>query len=209
MACSPGNRRRDGLPTRIFPQYARGASPDESAVPGLPDAAGWRPGSGIHVLSAPHPDAAATEGGRVVGEEIADLGPLSDALAAAMLPVGDLHRPGRRFFGYRAPQGAIVGYGGFELHGADALLRSVVVLPGSRGRGIGGAILAHLAEEARAAGASTAFLVTTTAAAFFERHGFRAIDRLSAPTTILGTAQVAEICAATAPLLMRRLDRPS
>jgi len=158
-------------------------------------------------VSAPDLDAASTAGGRLLGEEVADLGPLADALAAAMLPVDDLHRPGRRFFCYRTPGGAVVGYGGFELHGIDALLRSIVVLPEFRGRGIGGVILARLVEEARAAGAATAFLVTTTAAAFFERHGFRAIDRGSAPPTILSTAQISEICAATAPLLMRRLDR--
>lgn len=142
----------------------------------------------------------------LVADPIDDLSGLADALLGAALPVDDLQRPGRRFFRF-ASAGTVVGYGGFELYGHDALLRSIVVLPEARGRGMGAAIVERLVAEVAAAGATRAYLITTTATAFFERHGFRAIDRSAAPPAILATAQAAEICSTTAPLLMRTLER--
>jgi arsenate reductase len=130
---------------------------------------------------------------------------LSDALRAASLPTDDLAEPGRSFFRYSTLGGMPVGFGGFERYGSDALLRSLVVLPGSRGRGIGRNMLLLLMRRAYEQGARTAYVLATEAAPFFEKHGFKAIDRAHAPETILSTRQASSLCPASAALLARPL----
>jgi N-acetylglutamate synthase-like GNAT family acetyltransferase len=134
----------------------------------------------------------------------ADAADLKAALEAASLPTGDLTEGGRRFFRCE-DDGRVVGYGGYELYGEHALLRSVVVLPESRGRGYGRQVAEGVLEHARQAGARNAFLLTTSAEAFFEHAGFRRIERASAPASILATRQAATICS-TAALLTRPIE---
>jgi N-acetylglutamate synthase-like GNAT family acetyltransferase len=128
---------------------------------------------------------------------------LRDALAGAELPTDDIEDGGRRFFVF-ARDGQTVGYGGFEPHGQYALVRSVVVLPEARGKGLGRAVAEGVLARAAEAGCSEAFLLTTTAARFFEHLGFARIDRASAPKVIQATRQAATTCS-TATMLARAL----
>lgn len=130
---------------------------------------------------------------------------LRAALEAESLPVDDLAGPGCRVFAYDTLDGARVGYGGFEHHGADALIRSVAVAPAARGAGIGRNILPLLLFRAFEAGARWAFLLTTSAAPFFGKVGFKAIDRDQAPAAILATRQAAALCPASAILMTRAI----
>lgn len=57
---------------------------------------------------------------------------LRAALEAAGLPVDDLQEPGRVFFGFTVA-GRPVAYGGLEVVGDAALVRSIAVLPEARG----------------------------------------------------------------------------
>ena len=134
----------------------------------------------------------------------ADSPDLRAALDAAHLPTDDIAEPGRRFFRYDDGDEP-VGYGGYELYGEDALLRSVVVLPAQRGKGLGRDLAEAVLAEAAAAGARHAWLLTTTAEDFFAHRGFTRIDRNAAPQAILETRQAATICS-TAALLTRALD---
>ena len=134
----------------------------------------------------------------------ADSPDLRAALDAAHLPTDDIAEPGRRFFRYD-DGGEPVGYGGYELHGEDALLRSVVVLPARRDKGVGRALAEAVLAEAAAAGARRAWLLTTTAEDFFAHRGFTRVGRNAAPQAILETRQAATICS-TAALLTRALD---
>ena len=133
----------------------------------------------------------------------ADAPELAAALKPAHLPTEDLADGGRTFFGLDEG-GQRVGYAGYELYGEEALLRSVVVLPEQRGKGYGRAITNAVLAEAAKAGARRAFLLTTTAEAFFAHEGFSPMDRADAPAAILATKQAATICS-TATLLARRL----
>src|SRR5690349_4420044 len=99
---------------------------------------------------------------------------LLGALGDAALPVEALSVSNGRFFRFEQ-NGVLVGYGGFEPYGGDALLRSVVVTPPMRGRGTGRAIAEALAAEMQASGIGHAFLLTTTAEAFFRHLGFAEI----------------------------------
>ena len=112
--------------------------------------------------------------------------------------------PGRRFF-RAADAGGLVGYGGLEGSGPDLLLRSVSVLPDARGRGYGAAMVRALEERVAALGAARLHLLTTTAADFFARLGYRPAARDAAPPTIAGTAQFAQLCPASAAYLVKTL----
>jgi len=133
-----------------------------------------------------------------------DLRRLAELLDAERLPSGDLREPDVRLFAFRDGDAAI-GYAGLEIHGTDALLRSVVVDPARRRAGLGRAIVEATLAQAHRLGATRAFLLTTSAKAYFERLGFVSIDRASAPETILSTRQAAGLCPASAPLMVRTL----
>jgi len=135
----------------------------------------------------------------------ADLPGLAAALAAAGLPSSDVAAPGRRFWRFLDRTGAVVGFGGLELAGAHALLRSVVVLEGGRGRGVGRAIVAATVRRAAWLGADRLWLLTTTAPGFFERLGFERADRTAAPPAIAATTEFATLCPATAICLTKPL----
>ena len=128
------------------------------------------------------------------------------ALAAGDLPVDDLAAPGRTFFAYRTLGGTLVGYGGFELFGPEVLLRSVVVLPTLRGRGIGRNLVPLLMRRAFDRGARRAWLLTTSAAPYFEKIGFARSRREVAPPDIATTSQFTTLCPASAVLLSRSIS---
>lgn len=126
------------------------------------------------------------------------------ALVDADLPVDDLEEPGRSFFSL-SRGGTRVAFGGYELHGEDALLRSIVVLQGHRGQGVGETATEILLERARLDGARRAYLLTTSATPFFEEFGFHRIDRAVVPQTILATRQASALCPQTAIVLEKTL----
>ena len=128
------------------------------------------------------------------------------ALAEADLPIADLALPGRQFFAYSTLSGVTVGYAGMELYGRHVLLRSLVTSPSMRGKGVGGGMLGLLLRRAFDQGAREAWLLTTTAAPWFERHGFRTSERSDAPAAILDTQEARLLCAASAVLLWRGIE---
>jgi N-acetylglutamate synthase-like GNAT family acetyltransferase len=133
----------------------------------------------------------------------ADNPALAKALTEARLPTDDLGEAGRSFFRIEL-SGQLLGYGGFELYGRDALLRSIVVPAANRGQGHGRAVAEAMLREIRNAGGRQVYLLTTTASGFFEHLGFVRIDRADAPASILTTRQAASICA-SADLLAKAI----
>ena len=129
---------------------------------------------------------------------------LRGALAGAGLPVDDLTDAGRSFYRF-SRGGETVGFGGLELYGETVLLRSIVVLSDQQGFGFGHAITLGLLDQAQRKGATAAYLLTDTAAPFFQSLGFRPIARDEAPAEILTTRQAASLCPASAALMVRSL----
>jgi arsenate reductase (glutaredoxin) len=127
------------------------------------------------------------------------------ALQQAGLPVEDLAEPGRRFFSYRSLSGALLGFGGYELYGEDALLRSIVVLPQNRGNKIGRNLVALLSYRALRAGARQAWLLTMTAQDFFAKTGFKRRERSVAPPALLATHEARSLCPASVVLMSRTI----
>jgi len=124
------------------------------------------------------------------------------ALNAASLPADDVAELGRSFFRF-VVNDVPAGFGGFELYRREALLRSIVVLAEQRGKGVGRLIVERLVMRVREAGATRAWLITDSASRYFAKLGFHAVDRATAPPAILATRQAADICATTAPLMVR------
>lgn len=126
-------------------------------------------------------------------------------LAAATLPLDDLTPEHlEHFFGCGA-QDAPFGIGGVELHGRDALLRSLAVDEQARGRGCGRALVAALEAYAHREGVCRLYLLTTTAAHFFERLGYRSVARDTAPDAIRAAPEFAALCPASAVFMAKDL----
>ncbi len=96
-------------------------------------------------------------------------------------------------------------YGAIEGHGPERLLRSVVVASAHRGQGRATRLIELLAEEAVETGAERLWLLTTSAAPFFAKLGWKAVDRETAPPVIQANDQFSSICPASATLMMREL----
>jgi N-acetylglutamate synthase-like GNAT family acetyltransferase len=126
------------------------------------------------------------------------------ALSAAGLPTGDLHEHGRRFYRFEDDDG-LIGFGGLEALGAQALARSIVIVDDRRGAGLGSAILAWLEAEAADHGASDLYLLTTSAADFFARHGYAALPRADAPAAIAASRQFSSLCPGSAAFMFEAL----
>lgn len=130
---------------------------------------------------------------------------LRAALIRAGLPSDDVEAPGRLFWRFSDADDAPVGFGGLEVHGPDALMRSVLTLPPLRGRGLGAAIVTALEAEVRLVKCRSIWLLTSTAQALFERLGYARIDRAEVPAAIRATAQFVSLCPDSATAMVKRL----
>jgi N-acetylglutamate synthase-like GNAT family acetyltransferase len=144
----------------------------------------------------------------IVDATASDLSMMVTALAEAGLPTLDVGGPDQHFFCFRDEDGALAGFSGLELRGTDALLRSVLVLPTQRRRGLGRAIVQATLDRAGTLGARRIFLLTTNAEAFFANLGFATTPRSSAPAPIAATAEFKQLCPATA-ICMTRASGPA
>ncbi|MDN6865060.1 arsenic resistance N-acetyltransferase ArsN2 [Pseudomonas rhodesiae] len=126
------------------------------------------------------------------------------ALKSADLPADDIDLPGRTFFEFTR-DGKSVGWGGFETHGADGLLRSMVVEPAYRSKGVGVAALRAIEAIAAERGIARFHLLTTTASGFFEQQGYAVNQRGSAPPMISQTEQFRGLCPGSACYMCKAL----
>jgi amino-acid N-acetyltransferase len=92
----------------------------------------------------------------------------------------------------------LVGCAGFEPYGDCGLLRSVAVDASARATGVGTRLVDSVAAAARARGLVHLFLLTTTAASFFERRGFRSFPRAEVPPPIARSWEFRVGCPQTA-----------
>ncbi len=116
-------------------------------------------------------------------------------LQSAALPCEDLSAAHLEHFFFSGTASEPCGLIGLEMHGRDALLRSLVVAPQFRRTGLASALVRHAERHAQAQGAAAIFLLTTTAEEFFVRRGYVAADRASAPPAIRATPRICETCA--------------
>ena len=133
--------------------------------------------------------------------------PADGPAIVALLRVADLpHKdiaPHLGHFLVARKDGAIVGAIGLEVYASVGLLRSLVVAPACRGRGLGDELVRRLARAASDWGVGRFWLLTTTAEAFFARRGFRVTPRADAPAEIAATREFKSLCPSTAICMTR------
>ncbi|HEY5376691.1 MAG TPA: arsenic resistance N-acetyltransferase ArsN2 [Polyangiaceae bacterium] len=135
-----------------------------------------------------------------------DLGTISHLLEASDLPVADLEDHLRSFV-LAKWQGEVVGAVGLENYGECGLLRSLCVRAERRSEGIGGALLLAIEAAAFARGVRDLYLLTFSAAPYFENQQFVEVARDRVPAAIRGTAQFRTLCPASATCMRKRLPR--
>jgi arsenate reductase len=141
--------------------------------------------------------------------ELAPLPPSASGTLRALLgrfhlPADDVGQPNQTFVAAYA-SGELVGCVGLERFGADALLRSLAVVPRMQGAGLGKKLYLRALAEARSGGVRSLYLLTTTAARFFERAGFERIDRGLVPPAVAASAEFDSLCPASAVCMRLRI----
>ena|SRR5436309_706765 len=97
--------------------------------------------------------------------------------------------------------GRVVGSAALELYQGAALLRSVAVDPGLQGRGLGCALTEAALRLARERGVAEVYLLTTTAATFFPKFGFRETSRDAVPEAVKASVEFTTACPASAVVM--------
>ena len=136
-----------------------------------------------------------------------DLPAVRALLSSCKLPVEGVEDQFGERYGVAEHEGEVVGVAGIELHGGHGLMRSVAVAPESRLSGVGTALVLHRLQWAEEAGVQSLYLLTTDAARYFHRHGFRTAERDAAPPEIQRSREFSEVCPSTARLM--RFERGS
>jgi len=134
----------------------------------------------------------------------ADLGPIRALLEASGLPTSDLASAAPQFVAFRHA-GQIAAAGALEHFGSAALLRSVVVAPDQRSRGLGRHMTCELERLAQNSGVTELILLTQTASDFFKRQGYRVIERSAAPVAVQQSAEFRSLCPSSATCMAKSL----
>ena len=129
-------------------------------------------------------------------------------LDANGLPSSDLETSRPQFI-VACEGDVLIGAGALQFFGRSALLRSVVVAATHRSRRVGDNIVRELERSARENEVSLLILLTQTAQEFFERRGYRLIDRKDAPADIQSTAEFRTLCPASAVCMAKTLTAHS
>jgi len=135
-----------------------------------------------------------------------DLAQLTELLTLAGLPARGVDAQLSNFLVFES-EAVVMGFGGMEFHGADALLRSLVVARAHRGRGIAKEICDRLEARAKQNGARSVYLLTETAESFFAARGYEVVSRSLAPAGIAASEEFAVLCPQSAVLMRRELVR--
>jgi amino-acid N-acetyltransferase len=134
-----------------------------------------------------------------------DLSAIATLLESADLPTADLSRAEDFQTWVLEAQGQLLAAIGLERFGDDALLRSLVVAPAQRKRGLGRELVARLERDARAAGIARLILLTETAEGFFRSRGYVVTDRREVSDRVKQSAEFRSLCPVSAVCMSKRL----
>lgn len=126
-----------------------------------------------------------------------DLPAILDLLQAGKLPVAGVPSELSRLL-VAEVAGEIAGVAALERYGASALLRSVAVAPGHQGKGIAGAMVNRLLEEARQDRIHDIYLRTTTAEGYFPKFGFNPVEVAQVPIEVQDSVEFQGACPGSA-----------
>lgn len=126
-------------------------------------------------------------------------------LRQASLPTLDLEGYAPVEFWVTTNGNRVTGAIGLERHGSDGLLRSLVVDPAARDRGLGRALVDAVERDARASGIERLVLLTQTAKSFFEHRGYEQAARDSITGDVAQSSEFRTLCPASATCMTRVL----
>ena len=141
----------------------------------------------------------------IVSASSSDRTSIVDLLDAAGLPHDDLSDDLLSHFCVLRSQGAVRGVVGLEPIGRVALLRSLAVHPSTQEQGYGSALVQAAETQGRSQGVETLYLLTTTAASFFQKRGYDSISRDNVPPAIAQTNEFSQLCPDTATCMQKSL----
>jgi amino-acid N-acetyltransferase len=101
---------------------------------------------------------------------------------------------------------ALLGCAALEVYPEGALLRSVVVAPAARGRGLGQRLTEAAITLAESRGTPAVYLLTTTAESYFPRFGFVGVTREQVPASVQQSIEFRSACPASAIVMRKTLD---
>lgn len=121
------------------------------------------------------------------------------------LPTEDLD-PGKQLFVVEEGDEVIATVAA-EYDFSNALLRSLSVVEEKRSSGVGGQLVDFIEDYVKKQGIQTIYLLTTTAADFFQKRGYQIIDRSNVPQFIQNTKEYSVLCASSSTLMKKELSR--
>ena len=121
------------------------------------------------------------------------------------LPADDLNYKKDLLVGYYEGD-ELVGTGGLEVHGPYALLRSLSVKFGIRGKAVGTTITEFLLTEAKKRNLKAIYLLTETAKGFFTKRGFVETKRDDVPSEVKGSSEFSHVCPTSAVVMTLSLN---
>lgn len=104
-------------------------------------------------------------------------------------------------------EGRVVAGAALERYGRHGLLRSVVVAPDARARGVGRAVVAAAEALAIADGIDELYLITETAVDWFPRLGYAPIDRALAAEAVGESVEFTTACRDTGQAMHKSVRR--
>lgn len=128
---------------------------------------------------------------------------MKNLLAQAGLLTADISDASLQHFLVLRDGDSTVGTVGLDIAGGDVPLRSLVVSESLRGNGRGKDLVVAVEALATQCGARRIYLLTTTAADFFKRRGYRQIAREEAPPAIRATAQFSSLCPSSSTFMVK------
>jgi amino-acid N-acetyltransferase len=126
-------------------------------------------------------------------------------LESCGLPTQDIN-PGMQLFvmedGHR-----VIGTIAAEYDYDHALLRSLSVDQAYRNKGIGEELVNFIESYVQKQGVLLVYIVTTTAAAFFEKRGYQKTERAVVPSFIQNTSEFRLLCPSSATVMRKSLSQ--
>lgn len=128
-----------------------------------------------------------------------------DLLTTEKLPVADLPAQLENFI--VATEGnEVTGVAGLEIYGNYGLLRSLAVDKANRSKGVAAHLLTGIEEAAAAKNLEGIYLLTETAADYFNAKGYEHIARMDIPEEIKASSQFSYVCPDSAIAMKKSLD---
>ena len=126
-------------------------------------------------------------------------------LKSSGLPADDLDYNRDLLVGYYEGD-ELVGTGGLEIYGSYALLRSLSVKMGIRGKAVGTTITEYLLSEAKMRKLKGIYLLTETAHGFFLKKGFKDVNRDEVPEEVKRSEEFSKLCPTSAAVMCLELS---